>query len=636
MKYDNRQYKLLMLLENQSTWITGKELAKLLNVTDRTIRSDINAINSEYESPIIESNLRMGYRIDFSNYQKLTSDETYFIPTTPLERCTYILQKLLTKKQKVNINSLANEIYISEYSLENDLKRIKDYLEEYDDIFIKRRNNYIMLEGCEKSKRKLYKDMLVRETQKNFLNFNEIAGLYQRFDLLKAKEILERLFIEYNYEINEVLFPTLLIHLGVAIDRMMDYNYIDSPKDNKNVVNSIEYEIADKFFSELSKLYHINSNKAEISFFALLLAVNKGYDYSKDLLLTKEKQKYNLIVNDVIEYIYHQFGIDFSSNKDLIAGLGLHIQALMERTKKQTPASNLYLDEIKKRFPLVFDLAVSASNYLSKILNIYINEAEIGFIALHLGMAYEQLNLNKYRAVIIFPKTQAISKVPIAKIANIFEEHLMIVQSFNYFEEEKVKALNPDLIICSTPLKHKLKIPTVQISFFINHEDESKIYEKILELKHEKLKNEYKKYIDQVILEDHFYYGNNFTKEEDALRFMVDKLLIDGYVDDCFYSSVLEREKYSPTSFAYGFAIPHALDSCLVKKTAISVMILDKPIKWGEYEVKAIFLLAVERFDNNIIKLFFEWITVLADDVSELSKLFECHNYDTFMRLLKQ
>lgn len=55
-----------MLLDESKSWITGKEISRLMNVSDRTIRSDIENINRFYDKQLIESNLRSGYRINMN------------------------------------------------------------------------------------------------------------------------------------------------------------------------------------------------------------------------------------------------------------------------------------------------------------------------------------------------------------------------------------------------------------------------------------------------------------------------------------------------------------------------------------------------------------------------------------------
>ena len=57
---NSRQYKIIEKLNEKGQWITGKELALMLNVSDRTIRNDIEVINKEYPG-LIFSNVRNGY-----------------------------------------------------------------------------------------------------------------------------------------------------------------------------------------------------------------------------------------------------------------------------------------------------------------------------------------------------------------------------------------------------------------------------------------------------------------------------------------------------------------------------------------------------------------------------------------------
>lgn len=49
---NKRQEKIVLLLNDTKAWMTGKEISKLMQVSDRTIRSDIDAIN-----PIMNSQL---------------------------------------------------------------------------------------------------------------------------------------------------------------------------------------------------------------------------------------------------------------------------------------------------------------------------------------------------------------------------------------------------------------------------------------------------------------------------------------------------------------------------------------------------------------------------------------------------
>ena len=636
----NRKNRLLGLLENHGSWLTGKELAKMLNVSDRTIRSDIDSINHEFTETLIESDIRKGYRLNKLNYGhfKAPTEESEQIPQTSRERCVYILQQLLVKKQEINITNLLNEIYISEYSLDNDIKKIKDTLVKYDDLQIQKSKNHLRLVGSEECKRSLYKELLIEETKKNSLNINEIAALYNNFDLLKAKEVLERLLNEYNYIVNDVSFPSLILHIGVSIERIINFNYVEeSLRDSEQIRNSVEYTISKKFYEGISKIYGTEIIDSEITLLALLLMGKKGTKITdNDIAPYVNGEKCEDIVIELLEYINDTFNIDLRNDQDLIVGLTLHLESLIERAVKNLKINNVYLQEIKRRYPMIFELALSSASFLNERLNIKIEEAEIGFISLHLGMAYERNNAKKkIRGVIIFPTAKAISQIPLQKIALSFEDYLEIVGSFPYFEEEQIKQLNPDLIICSVPLKHSLNIPTVQISVFMTREDEARIFSALNEIERKQLQEKYSGQLLKLMKAKYFFTDVNLKTPEEIIKMMCDNLEKNQAITADFYDSVIERENISSTSFVYNFAIPHAISTNAVNESNISIAILKKPVAWGPFDVKIIFLLAVDNKDNNIINLFFEYLMNLSSDITKLSALLESGSYDEFIKWFK-
>ena len=93
----------------------------------------------------------------------------------------------------------------------------------------------------------------------------------------------------------------------------------------------------------------------------------------------------------------------------------------MERQMKHVEVSNVYLQEIKRKYPLVFEMGVRVARYLEEQLGEEINENEIGFLSLHLGSAFERANLSgKYRVVMIYPHDQALSNMCVRKVETRF------------------------------------------------------------------------------------------------------------------------------------------------------------------------------------------------------------------------
>lgn len=635
---NKRQEKIVMIMDDSKTWITGRELSKLLNVSDRTIRSDIDAINRHYEASLIESNLRYGYRIDHEVMATLNIELEETVPQTPQERCVYIIQELLFEKNELNLLSLQDKVFVSEYSIDNDLKKIKKMIEPYENLKLVRSKNYIRLDGAEESKRKLYKELLAEETQGNFLNLNNLAALYKDFDLLLVKDILMETFNKFNFHVREIAFPMLMIHVGIAIERIIRHNYIQTDRASDEIKASQEYMIADEFFHRVAKKIRIEIVEDEVVLLTLLLMGKKGSSYTDDLvyLSTEKEISVDQLIDGMLEVIMRDFDIDFSKDSDLRIGLTMHIQSLMERQMKHVDVSNVYLQEIKRKYPLVFEIGIRVGRYLEEIMDISIKENEIGFLALHLGSAFERANLTtKYRAVMIYPHDQALSNMCVRKVETRFGERLDIVECLNFFEAETILRIQPDLILTTLPLKHDLDIATVQISLFVNLEDESRIFQALNLLDKKRFQHEFQSRIATLIDPNFFYVGLDMETPEDVITYMCNRLCEEGYTSSAFKESVLQREAMSATSFTYSFAVPHTFNVPSIKSN-LSVAILKKPIPWGSFDVKLVILLAINEEDRHMLKMFFDWLSNAVSDANRFATLLECKDYNDFVNRITE
>ena len=241
---NERQKKIIKILKDNKNWMTGKELSEFLNVSDRTIRSDIEYIN-RYNNAPIESNVKNGYHLNLeANLNTYIGNIT---PQTSFERCFYIIHELLFKKDGLNLVYLVDKLFVSDSSIENDLKQIKVMLKPYFSLKLVRRKNYIYLEGNEEDKRKLYVNLLLKKIEGNLLNLDFLAAQFTDFDLLDVKKWLESIFKKYSYNVREIEFLVIIIYTGVAIERILchDYIKINKEQENKeNIAGSVEFVIA--------------------------------------------------------------------------------------------------------------------------------------------------------------------------------------------------------------------------------------------------------------------------------------------------------------------------------------------------------------------------------------------------------
>ena len=570
-----RQKKIIKILKEKSDWITGKELSMMLGVSDRTIRNDIDWLVKTYKG-IIESSVRYGYRINLEVLAESDIEIKEEIPQSSEERCKYIIKKLLFEKDSLNIFDLQYDIYVSEFTLKNDFKRLTKMLERFEGIEFVKQGNQLSLKGSEEAKRSAYKDLLADETNGNFININKIDQLFPNFNLIRVKNILEKVIRKYSYKVREETFPLLMIHTGVAISRMMSCYYIETIKKRNEIKETVEYAIAEEFFEKTTALLHFEVNESEIELFASLLL---GHQQSNVYVDQKQYlQDAEDLTEKIIITINQKYDIDFSQDMVFKDGIILHIQNLLERMSNRTMVSNVCLAEIKKTYPLVFEMSVFIGHIIEEYTKHTISEDEIGFLAIHIGAAYDRLNIRYfYHAVLIQPNSNTMAGICSDKIMERFGDRLIIDTILTYYESPIIQSLNPDMILTTVPLTHKLDIPTVHISMFVNNNDEYKIFRELSELEKKRQKEAFEEHIEGLILEDYYFYNLECSNYEEVINMMCDKLYEGERVEEDFKNSTFEREKMAYTSFAFGYAIPHALNYLAIKST-IAIATLKKPV----------------------------------------------------------
>ena len=626
-----RQNMIMTIMNNQKDWIVGKDLAKLLNVSDRTIRNDIAAINEFYADTMIESNIRKGYRIQGEKVKRFIEETKKEIPETGEER-RWLILKTLVEHNQVNIYQLADQMCISEFSLENDMNKIRKLLDNYQGLKIIRQSNMLQLSGEEREKRHLYEELISYKISGNLWNLNKVAENFMRFDLLKVKELLKDIFEEFHYQMNEVRIPTLLIHVGVILERNFACHFLKEDEEQQGKYGREEYEISRHFFEKIGARLSLQVREAEICDFAIYLEHGKRKGYCE------EEQLQGLasdLVQHIIVEIREHFDIDFSEDCEFRLGLEVHTVSLLKRHYANVEIDHTCLEEVKRKYPLIFEMGVWVCKIMEEHLNIIISENEISFIALHLGSAYERANLRrKYRCLLICPHNQTVKDLCIQKIVNRFQDRMEIVDCMSYFEESLIREKNLDLILTTQPVAHALDIETTEISMFFAHTDEAAVFQTLNRLDQIRYRNNFQFFILNLIREEFFTANMAVEEPEKIISDMCDKLYARGYVKENFKEGVLKRERLSPTSFFHGFAIPHNMSHQETIHSAISTAILKQPVQWGSYEVRFVLLLAITEENRNFLKIFFDWLDDIVSNPEKFARLLEVQDYQSFVNTL--
>lgn len=95
--------------------------------------------------------------------------------------------------------------------------------------------------------------------------------------------------------------------------------------------------------------------------------------------------------------------------------------------------------------------------------------------------------------------------------------------------------------------------------------------------------------------------------------------------------SVFEREKVSSTAIGNLVAVPHPIYND-TDKSFISVLILDKPVYWGEFLVQVIFLLSIKKGNTELWETIFLKLNDYIRCLGGVESLLKNKSYDIFLK----
>ena len=366
-----RQNRMIDILNSEHRPVTGKELGKILGVSDRTIRTDVEGINREYACKLILANRRSGYHVDYDLMRQHNIERKEAIPQTALQRRAYLIRELLFRKKEINLLDLQERIFVSGYSIDNDIKKLRELIGKYPGLKMERSKNHLWLSGDECDKRRLYKELLLEELKDNFVNLSAIANIWNEFDLLEVGEEFLKICKKHSYRISELEYPCIMLHAGVSMERMLHHDYINTVHEKKQVEESErEYAIADELFLHLARVYQVKRMEEEVHRFAGFL---KGCGSRENEAESQEAQDH-ILMEQIYEVLQNEFDLDLSQDEEFRQGFLSHIRRLARRQERVEEIEEWYLQELRGKYPLFFEMAVRVSDCARRVCGVHLGK----------------------------------------------------------------------------------------------------------------------------------------------------------------------------------------------------------------------------------------------------------------------
>ncbi|CCJ33187.1 BglG family transcription antiterminator [Caloramator australicus] len=663
MEYVPERCKLLIrqLLENEI--VTIKELKSLLNVSERTISSDLDSVEELVKifGATLKRKPNVGIWIEANKESReklynISKGSYYYTPISSEERKNYIILKLLESDTYITIQDISDELYVSRSTTEKDLKTVEKWLEFKNLKIIKRPNKGIKIDGSEIEIRLAFFEILSEiinvenfiallekfSNERNLENILRIIEssypkLFKDINIFAIAKFIEQLEEKLGYRFTDNSSIELMIYISISLKRLkINKQIVLNENIKKSIIKNKTYEAVKTVYSIFENELKVKLTDDELCYIAVHVLgskIQKNFNLETNIFTSDEtmEEHYNLCT-EMVKRVDKVLNTRIHNDKQLLKGLYLHIKVAVNRIFHKLPIKNPFLIEIKKFYPLAFEAAVIACDVIKEKWGIEVDEDEIAFVALHFGAAFERNKYekeNNFKALIVCNVGIGSSQFLAAKLKRIFKE-IEIVEIISVAEIKKfINDPELDLIITTIPLP-EYEIKMIKVDPFLPPRDIEKIAKFIEKKKYNKSAMKRKNILSSLIKKELIFWIKGVSRKNEIIKILSDELTKKEYVKNTFYQSVLEREKIASTAIEQ-FAIPHALPGHVVK-SAISIGVLEKPIDWDGKKVNVVFLLAFgEDLKGQLQFVFDELNKVIEKDMIE--KMRDTHSIDDIYEL---
>lgn len=614
---------------SKNEFTTIKELTNSFHVTDRTIRTDIQAINLEiakYECEILlkrkSGYYLMSYNKDkFKELQNQIEKQTNVLTFNSLDdRIKYILQKLLYSQDYVILDDLANEVFVSRNTLQNYIKPIKETLETYNLIYVSKPNLGVKVFGNEKDKREcLLNEILCKDTPTYIIGFTkEEQMLFRDIDLFEIQTLVNQLLNKHDIHASDYDRKNLIMHCALMISRVKTENYI--PFDVQFPIQDDIYELIEQLCIQLENKFDIQITSGEKQYIYLHIASNTHMNiYSVNTVKLQNQ------ITKLLEVIYEEYNFDLRQDAILKKDLFNHFSSILSSKNIYMNKKNPLLNTIKTNFPLPFEITLTST---AKVFSEALTEDEIGYISLHIGAAIERCFTSMYqkkRVVLVCGSGIATTRMLEARLQTFFNSKIVIVNKISYAEFMHYDFANIDFVISTIPIQSD-NIPVEIVDFTLKNTDIEKISKRLSHM--DKKANFVTKFFDKQL----FLHKSNAVTKEDVLKELAHLLENQNIVSDTFIHSVLKRESIACTNLNDRFAIPHPMEACS-NETKVAVAILDQSVEWNDKheEVQIIFMISIKQGEQKQFEHLYDLFIEIVGNTKLQQDIVHSNSFEEFL-----
>ena len=663
-----RSIQIARNLSESGTPVTIAELASRFDVTQRTIRNDLNEISdllqqNDYPRLSLENGGQIVLPENFREVLlSVMPDSFYTYKLSPEERARIAAIILVSAPSFVTLGEIAERLFVSRATVIKDLDGIRTVLKRKNLELLSRANKGLCVTGKESEKR-----FFLMRTLHGFLV--QASEAVSRLPNIQAGDrvMLQKILVEQEHLhdtfLTDTSFQDILLYLGIMVNRNQQGEFLEP---QPYFDDSERYLMAQDILRYVTQYCAVRTTEHDIACLCSLLDQAR---YIRQKSSDKDAVKIQMITRQFIAAVSEELEVNLNNDYEFFENLSNHLTSVFSAPPAVYPEQEV-IEEVLEENQEIAEAVNRRLPVIARYVEREITEMEIAYIAIHVCAAMERKKNKEiaFHVIIVCHAGIATSRLLMEKLRKHF--NFQIVDILPAHEVKFLPEGKADFVISTVPLRN-CKLEYVVVSPSFNDSDYIRVGSKIDALRNSRrlpsrvqdkgispkgimdciqpyiydavpeqapdlmkklrraIRNHFNQsagaeaeifspYLHHLLPPDHIELNVECTDWRDAIRKSAQKLMEWGYIEkryvDAMIANVEENGPYIVLS--KGFAVPHeGLEQGSVR-VGMYLIRLKTPVPFEAEEFDPVeFVCCLSAVDHKThLKAFFNLVNMLQEE----------------------
>lgn len=469
MQMSNRIKEIIEVILNSKGYVTIGEIAKQINVSDRTVYREIPEVTEVMREYGVQLNtvskkglVAVGSVEDIRTLRNSLGMEKQIYIVDPRERIDFILLYLLQQDDYIKTEALAIDHHTSVPTVRNDLKKVKEQLGVYDLHLIQKKGEGILLTGSEIEKNALMINILLNHADEATLYqwlrregdvsspFTKRMEEYGYLDVMSACYLTIKNIIRDQCELPVMLKDREYLEYILLIAMMIGCHQKGRPYEKVFETEDFageEQRVTHQVKRGLEEEFHIVLSEKEEQYIKWVLHMGMIQDTSR--VYTVKNRILDSKIHTFIEYVEDRMGLQLIRGKELKESLYVHIERALTRIRSGMCISNPLIEDVKKDYEELFGIIREGADRIFD--DDFFPDDEIGYLVLYFAVSLDKVMKRSFRILVVCSGGMGSSKMLAHRVEQEIPEICVSKEvSLVGFGQENLDEY--DLILSTIPL----------------------------------------------------------------------------------------------------------------------------------------------------------------------------------------